>query len=398
MPPGNAPSTRRCGSDVTGFALTAPGRTIFGRGTRASAADEIAAMGKRVLLVRGRSVAWVDDLVRDLKARGCTVAPLISVGEPDLDAVRAGVALARDHGAEVIVSVGGGAAIDLGKALSGLARSEGDPADFLELGPSKPRHLSTPLPFVAMPTTAGTGAEATRNAVIGVPEQQAKISLRDPRLVPDLCLIDPCLTDGAPKALTLATGLDAITQLIESYLSCRANPVTDALCHATIPEAIAALFRLMQAEDTAGRDTMSRAAYLSGLALANSGLGIVHGLASVIGGRGGAHGDICGRLLAPALVVNRGAIAHAGQDISRVEAVDQWLAEGLGGGRGEGRGEGSEVLRRFVDDHGLPVLADLGMADGDVADIAAMAQRASSTRANPVELSVDDIIRILESA
>lgn len=231
---------------MTGFALTAPNRTIFGRDCRVTAADEIARIGSRVLLVRGRSVSWVDELAAELTRLGGSLKIVCSAGEPDLDDVRDAVAIARDHRAECIVSVGGGAIIDLGKAVAGLCVSEGDPAEYLEQGNASPRQLNEPLPFIAMPTTAG--AEATRNAVIGVPELEAKISLRDPRLVPDLAIVDPALTDGSPKSLTLASGLDAITQLIESYLCNRANPVTDALCEANIRPAMAALHRLMEAK------------------------------------------------------------------------------------------------------------------------------------------------------
>jgi len=376
------------------FSLTAPARTLFARDSRAEAAKEIARLGKRVLLARGRSVAWADDLRRDLKAAGCDVEMVYSQGEPNLDAVRHGVTQARAHKATCIVAVGGGSVIDLGKALSGLCSSDGDPAEYLELGDAPALSLKETLPFVAIPTTAGTGAEATRNAVIGVPERQLKISLRDPRLVPDLALIDPALTDGAPKGLTLASGLDAITQLIESYLCNRANPVTDALCRASIPPAITALYRLMQAEDPRARDIMARASYLSGLALANSGLGIVHGLASVIGGRGGAHGAICGRLLASALAVNSAALKHQGSDTTRFHDVENWLAEGLGCPKGEGL----YALRSFADANGLPSLEDLGLPHADIATVAILAASASSTKANPVHLNHDAICGLLRSA
>jgi alcohol dehydrogenase class IV len=143
-----------------------------------------------------------------------------------------------------------------------------------------------PLPMVALPTTAGTGAEVTRNAVIGVPEARRKVSLRDPAMLPRLALVDPALTDGCPWGVTLASGLDALTQVIEPYLCTRANPMTDALCRAAIPLALPALMRLDEAEDPAARDAMAYVSLSGGLALANAGLGAVHGLAGVIGGSG----------------------------------------------------------------------------------------------------------------
>ncbi|WP_149140737.1 iron-containing alcohol dehydrogenase [Gemmobacter caeruleus] len=379
---------------MTGFALTAPNRTIFGRGCRVTAADEIARIGTRVLLVRGRSVAWVDELAAELTHSGCCLQVVYSAGEPDLDDVRNAVAFARGHRAECIVSVGGGATLDLGKAVAGLCVSEGDVAEYLELGNSSPRQLKDPLPFIAIPTTAGTGAEATRNAVIGVPEKQLKISLRDPRLLPNLAIVDPALTDGSPKALTLASGLDAITQLIESYLCNRANPVTDALCEANIRPAMASLHRLMENENIKARDEMARASYLSGLALSNSGLGIVHGLASVIGGRGAAHGAICGRLLASGLSVNFGAVTRGLGNVERFHKVNEWLADGLGNS-GE---DGVLALRSFVDANGLPSLKDLGVLNAEIEEIAELALSASSTKANPVKIQFEEICYLLRSA
>lgn len=379
---------------MTAFSLTAPDRTIFGRDSRTAATAEIARFGARMMLVRGRSVAWVDDLIGELGNIGCHVITVHSEGEPTLDHVRNAVAIARGHRPDCIVSIGGGAAIDLGKAVAGLCVSDGDAAAYLELGQTAPLHLNEPLPFVAIPTTAGTGAEATRNAVIGVPERQVKISLRDPRLVPELALVDPALTDCTPKALTLASGLDAITQLIESYLCNRANPITDALCRSSIPTAISALFRLMQGEDRQARDDMARASYLSGLALANSGLGIVHGLASVIGGRGAAHGAICGRLLASGLAVNVEALQRRSADVARFREVDEWLATGLGV-PGE---SGNLALQHFVNANGLPTLNDLGVLNEETDKIAGLAASASSTKANPVELDHEEIGDLLRRA
>ena len=376
------------------FSWTAPDRTILARGGRDAAATEVVGLGPRVLLVRGRSVAWVDDLANGITAAGCKVETVWSQGEPTIDTVRQGVAQARAHDASCIVAVGGGAVIDLGKAISGLCRSPGEVEDYLAPGDKPARGLDDPMPLVAIPTTAGTGAEATRNAVIGLPERQMKISLRDPRLVPDLAIVDPALTDWAPGDLTLASGLDAITQLIESYVCNRANPVTDALCRSGIPPAIAALHRLMQAEDAQARDAMVRASYLSGLALANSGLGIVHGLASVIGGRGGAHGAICGRLLASGLSANAEALGRRNIAPTRIHEVETWLAAGLG----VPGGEGIAALRQFVDANDLPSLKDLGLPDNEVENVAKVAAGASSTKANPVELDHGEICDLLRHA
>lgn len=373
------------------FSLILPGKTLFGRGCRSETVPQVAAMGQRVLLVRGRSVGWVDGLAAGLRSDGLAAIDLFSGGEPTLDQIRDSLEQARRFHPDCVLAVGGGATIDLGKALAALVRSESDPAVHLEvIGEGRPIGPD-PLPFVAIPTTSGTGAEATKNAVIALPEQAIKVSLRDDRMMPDLAFVDPALTDGAPKHLTLATGLDAITQLIESYLSRRANPVTDALCQGALPGAIAALARLMEVEDADARDTLSRASYLSGIALANVGLGVVHGLAAVIGGRGGAHGAICGRLLPAALTVNARVVRDKGLDDARFRQIENWLTEALCGATGTGL----ETLRRFVDDHGLSTLEALGCPQEDYLEMAGRAMKASSTKTNPVSLNKHEVAEIL---
>ena len=375
----------------TPYGFSGPVRTLFGRGSRAEAARLIAEMGSRVLVVRGRAVCWAETLARELREAGVSVEVLYSTGEPTLEGLRAALEEARAAGPDCVVAIGGGAVVDFGKALAGLIPGEGDPADYLEIGAGDPRPFPDPLPFVAVPTTSGTGAEATKNAVIGVPEQQMKISLRDPRLMPTLALVDPALTDGTPKAVTLACGLDALTQLIESYLTRKANPVTDALCRGTIPDTVAALAQVMTAENAGARDAMARASHLSGLALANSGLGVVHGLAAVLGTEGGAHGAICGRLLPAALEVNAEAAQAAGQPTERFAEVREWLATGLGGAADDAL----TTLRAFIDRHGLPSLSELGCPVEAEQAVAERALGASSTKGNPVTLDVERIGEIL---
>ncbi len=370
---------------VADLAFTAPARCVIGRGAKDQVAALVREIGQRVLVLRSASVPWADVLIEELDSLGAQVTPLTARGEPTVDQVRDAVARARASAAECIVAIGGGAVIDLGKAVSGLCVSEGDVLDHLGLGPNPAPKLNAPLPFVAIPTTAGTGAEATRNAVIGVPDQGLKISLRDTRLVPDLAVVDASLTDGLPKHLTLSTGLDALTQLIESYLSNRANPLTDALARGMIGPAAAALRTLMTHEDETARDTLAKASYLSGLALANSGLGIVHGLAAVIGSRGGAHGAICGRLLPAALTVNHAALTQAGKPTARCEEIERWVQDGLG-----------LPLRAFIDGHGLASLAELHCGPPLWEETARHALSASSTQANPVPLSLAEVQQILE--
>ena len=252
---------------------------------------------------------------------------------------------------------------------------------------------AAPLPFVAIPTTAGTGAEVTKNAVIGLPELSRKVSLRDDRMVARLAIVDPALTDGCPKAVTLASGLDAVTQVIEPFVSGKATPYTDSLTRPVIGVGIAALMRLMRAEEEAARDQMAWVSLCGGLALANAGLGAVHGLAGVIGGlTGAAHGAICGALLGPVLQANRAAAAGAAQ--GRLEEVCEILADVMGATAAEA----AVALQAWAWAEGLPGLAALGVTEDQHAAIAKAALSASSMKGNPVELSELHLREILERA
>ncbi|MGY9049851.1 hypothetical protein P775_05800 [Puniceibacterium antarcticum] len=373
------------------FSLQAP-RIVFGRGAAASLPKEVARHGSRVLLVRGRSVAFVDTTVTQLQALGCTVTTLFGAGEPDIPQLETALTTARAVQPNCVLAMGGGAVIDLGKALAALIPAPRDPMAYLEIvGQGLPLD-APPLPFIACPTTAGTGSEATKNAVIGVPSHQRKVSLRDDRMLASLALVDPALTDHCPRGVTLASGLDAITQVIEPYLSARATQFTDTLCRDAIPRGLNALAHLMQGEDANARDDLAYTSLTGGIALANAGLGAVHGFAGVIGGRyGTAHGAICGRLLAPVLRMNERVLPDQGLKIARYQEVRRWLADALGGAP-------DSAFRRFedwVDAQGLPPLSDLLPPDADLTDIATEARASSSMKANPVTLETHQLVQIL---
>jgi alcohol dehydrogenase class IV len=313
------------------------------------------------------------------------------------------VAQARDWGADVVIGIGGGAALDLAKAVAGLAREPGPAMDHLEVvGRGLPLTMD-PLPLIAIPTTAGTGAEATRNAVLGVPEQGRKVSLRDARLLPRLALVDPDLTHGLPAGPTLATGLDALTQVIEPYLSSRATPMTDALCRDAIARALGALPRVMAAledgrEDAGARAEMAHVSLMGGIALANSGLGAVHGLAGVLGGvTGGAHGAICGALLGPVLAVNRGAMAARAPDLPAAARLEEICAL-IAGALGCGAAEAPAALAAWARAAGLPGLMGLGFDPNTAGAVAAASAAASSMKGNPLPLTEDELTAAMITA
>lgn len=374
------------------FQLLLPGRILFGRGEAAKTAGLAAGFGPRVLLVHGRDAGRAAWLRADLDRAGSGVQALTCATEPDLPMLEAALAQGRIFAPDVVIGLGGGAVLDLAKALAALIPARGAVEDHLEgVGQGLPL-TQGPLPFIAVPTTSGTGAEATKNAVINVPAQRRKVSLRDDRMMARLAIVDPALTDSCPRGVTLASGLDALTQVIEPYLCNRANPGTDALARAAIPMALAALPALMQGEDAAARDAMAWVSLSGGIALANAGLGAVHGLAGVIGGMtGAAHGAICGTLLPFVIAANRAAVPP-GPVAGRLAEVDAMLSAAFGGG------PGAEALHRWSRRNGLPGLSALGLDAGDHGRVAAAAVAASSMRANPVVLSEAALQAVLRAA
>lgn len=372
------------------FGITSPGRILFGRGEATKAPDLIRAFGPRGVLVHGANpsrAAWL------VTALGPDVLTLACTGEPTLSDLEAALAAARNHRPDWVCALGGGAALDMGKALAALIPAPDGPMEHLEVVGKGLPLKADPLPFIAIPTTAGTGAEVTKNAVIGLPDLGRKVSLRDERMVARLAIVDPALTDGCPKGVTLASGLDAVTQVIEPYASGRATPYTDALARPAIGLGMEALMRLMRGEDPDARDRMAWVSLCGGLALANAGLGAVHGLAGVIGGMtGAAHGAICGALLGPVLHANRAAAE--GPALARLEEVCTILAEVLGATASEA----PVALQAWAWAEGLPGLAALGVTEDQHADIARASLSASSMKANPVALSEAALRDILDRA
>lgn len=370
------------------------GEILFGRGKSAEAASRIRHFGRRVFLVHGRTPARVDWLALELEALGAEITGFAVATEPDLPLVEMGVAAARSMNADVVVAIGGGSVIDAGKAIAALVHASGPIIDYLEVVGSG-RQLEGPLlPFIAIPTTAGTGAEVTKNAVIGVPSHRRKVSLRDGRMLARLALIDPQLTDHAPRAITLESGLDAVTQVIEPYISSRANRLTDALAQQAIMSGLVALRTLMSREDEAARDEIAWTSLCGGLALANAGLGVVHGLAGPLGGLCEApHGAICGVLLPYGIAANRDAVTEPTQ-AKRIEEV-----LGLVGSAFDTTsGKALSALANWSRVNGLKSLSQMGISAADREAAADMAATSSAMKANPVPLDKETLVAILEAA
>jgi alcohol dehydrogenase class IV len=382
------------------FEFATATRIIFGAGKLALAAQAAAEMGNRVFLVTGRSSLERHERVLDLlAAQGVDAVHFPVCGEPTVSMVREGVELARDSACDIIVALGGGSAIDAGKAVSALLANEGDLLDYLEvIGKGNP--ITQPAaPCIAVPTTAGTGAEVTRNSVLSSPEHGVKVSLRSPRMLPRLAVVDPELTLDLPPSATAATGMDALTQLIEPYVSMRANPMTDALCLEGIKRSAGALRRACAAaQDLSARCDMAFASLMGGLALANAGLGVVHGFAAPVGGMFPApHGAVCAALLAPGMEANIRALRErepGGPFLDRYRT----LAVMLTGNPGANPEAGADHVRKLCSDLGIPRLRAYGITEGDFPALVEKAARASSMKGNPIALTPEELTAILRKA
>jgi alcohol dehydrogenase class IV len=358
-----------------------------------------AEFGKRVLLVTGSHPERAEKVRDCLLADGCEVITSGVAGEPTIaEAERLGT-VARRSNRELVIGYGGGSVIDAAKAAAALATNVEPALTYLEvIGKGRPL-THDPLPVIAIPTTAGTGAEVTRNAVLHSPEARVKVSLRSHRLIPRVALVDPETTLTLPPAITASTGMDALTQLLEAFLSCRANPLTDGICREALPRVVRSLERAFETgTDLAARCDMAFGSLCSGIALANAGLGAVHGLAAPLGGRfNAAHGAICAALLGPVLGTNH-RIA-AGSD--RYQPV-HWRFEELAAMVSGGASRDPEKLFAWV--AGLAVkmkttgLARLGVTEKDFPVIVEQSLSASSMKGNPVPLSPDVVAGVLRAA
>lgn len=375
------------------------GQILFGRGAAGEAVAVVSGFGSRVLVATGRTPRRAAWLIDALAARGCTCLTFPAGHEPDLAAAREGAETARRERIEVVVGVGGGSALDTAKAISALATNGGDPLDYLEVvGRGQPLRAA-PLPCIAVPTTAGTGSEVTRNAVLSVPDRRVKVSLRDSRMIPRVAIVDPELTYELPPDLTAQTGVDALTQLVEPFLSVRATPLVDALCRDGIRRAARSLrAACVNGRDSAAREDMALASLFGGLALANAGLGAVHGLAGPIGGMSPApHGAVCAALLPHVMAANFAALrarASAGEALARMDEVACLLT----GRVGASAHDAVRWLADLVHDLAIPRLSSWGIASADVSEIVSQAARSSSMKGNPVALAPEELRAVLSAA
>jgi alcohol dehydrogenase class IV len=386
-------------SDVRAFEFLSAGRIVFGSGVAQSLAERARKLGTRALWVTGKNRGRVAELEAQLRQAGIALEAVSVTHEPSVEDAALAVQAGLRGGVQLVVACGGGSVIDLGKAAAALLTNPRDPYEFLEVvGRGQPLDVAA-LPLIAVPTTAGTGAEVTKNAVLASSREHVKASLRHDSMLPAIALVDPALTLSLPAAVTASTGLDALTQCLEPFVSCQHNPLTDALALEGLRRGARSLERAFRdGSDLAAREDMALCSLFGGLALANAKLGAVHGFAAPIGGQFAApHGAVCARLLPLVMQINVAALQARAPESPLLQRFEQ-LARVL---TGSPRASVPDAIL-FVDELArklaVPGLASYGMKTGDIPSLAAKAAVASSMKGNPITLTHAELCQILERA
>ena len=383
---------------VMRFEFATASRIIFGKGTLKEVPPLAAEMGTCALLVTGRNVERANPLLELLNETGMKNFIFSVSGEPTTKLIVEGVQAARRNACEVVICMGGGSAIDAGKAIAALLTDSGDIMDYLEVIGRGRNLASAPAPCIAIPTTAGTGAEVTKNSVLTSPEHKVKVSLRSPMMLPDLAVVDPELTYSMPPSITASTGLDALTQILESFVSVKSNPLTDTICLDGLKRAARSLQQACEdGSNAVARENMAIVSLYGGLALANSKLGAVHGFAGPMGAMFPApHGVICARLLPFVMEVNVRVLRRLSsqQLLIRYEEVAKVLT-----GKSDARAEdGTAWIRDLCGTLDVPALSNFGITEDHFPELVAGSKKASSMKGNPAKLTDEELTEILRKA
>ncbi|WP_167615938.1 iron-containing alcohol dehydrogenase [Maribellus sediminis] len=377
------------------FSFATASKIIFGNHSIDQVPTLIREFGHKVLLVCGRNVQRAEELAGNLDP-GIEVTFFQVESEPTTHLVTAGMELAREKECDVVVAIGGGSVIDAAKAIAAMATNKGELMDYLEvIGRGKPL-LEKPLPCIAIPTTAGTGAEVTKNSVIKSPDQHVKVSLRSDFMYPDVALIDPVLTYSMSPELTASTGVDALTHLLETFVSNQANPFVDMLCREGLHRISRSLLKAYKnVEDKVAREDMAMASLLGGMALANVKLGAVHGFAGPMGGMYPIpHGTVCASLVSAVIEMNIEVLSESGGDLSKFEELAKILT-----GSQKAKAEDSIVwVENLVSALNIPPLSAFGLTEHDFPMLVEKAKVSSSMKGNPVLLGDEQLSWILEKS
>ena len=375
------------------FSFSTAGQIIFGNYSLEKVPDLVAGFGQKVILVTGKNPSRAEELMAKFSPGTDTVIFNIP-GEPTTDLIEAGVKLARQHASEVVVGFGGGSVVDSAKAIAAMATNKGELLDYLEvIGRGKPL-TEKPLPCIAIPTTAGTGAEVTKNSVIKSPENNVKVSLRSNQMYPDVAVVDPVLTWSMPPALTASTGVDALTHLLETFVSNQANPFIDMVCREGLTRISRSLRKAYKdGNDKQAREDMAMASLLGGMALANVKLGAVHGFAGPMGGMFPIpHGAVCACLMTAVIEENIQALRESKLDSPKYDE----LAKILTGNEKAISGDAAIWASELVAELQIPPLSEFGLTEENFPVLVAKAKVSSSMKGNPVKLTDEQLFRILQ--
>lgn len=385
------------------FEFATAARVVFGEGRATELGTIARGFGQRIVLLTGRNAHRHDGPLRSLESAGVYVHPIAwsaAHSEPDLDFVVEVARQVRETRAECVIGLGGGGVLDTAKAAAALATNHGDPLTYLEVvGRGEPLRAN-PLPVIALPTTAGTGSEVTRNAVLNVPSHRAKVSLRHPLMLPRVALVDPELTYSVPADLTVSTGMDAFTQCLEPIVCSRANPMADAIAWMGLERAARSL-RAVHGDgaDVVSRHDLALASVCGGMALANAGLGAVHGLAGPLGGLfpNAAHGALCSALLAPVMHANIQALRQRAPKHPSLNRY-QKIARRLTHNNDATADAGVEWVRQLAADLGIRGLNELGLPATERGLMIERSLISSSMKSNPIALTAEELSKILTDA
>ena len=378
------------------FEFATAQRIVFGAGRLRELPTFAHGMGQRCALITGNSAERIAPVFRALKEAGANPAAFSIRGEPTAERIATLARQAREMGCDFVVAFGGGSVIDAGKAIAALLTNTRALMDYLEVvGKGEPL-TEEPAPCIAIPTTAGTGAEVTRNAVLLSAEHNVKVSMRHPKMLPTVALVDPELTLSMPPEITASTGLDAFVQLLEAFVSIKANPLTDGLCREGLKKAARALPRAYtHGNDPAAREEMALASLFGGLALANAGLGAVHGFAGPLGGMFSApHGLLCATLLPAVFAANTRALEERATGSPSLEKYREVARIVTGNQNAE-----PTAALQWINDLSMqllvPGLEEFGIAEADFPTIIEKAKNASSMKGNPIALTDEELTGIL---
>jgi alcohol dehydrogenase class IV len=385
-----------------GFEFATANRIIFGNGALKQVGEVASGFGVRAFIVAGSGSVPLDLLFAALESAGITGGLFRVDQEPDISTIITGVEQAKSQACELIISFGGGSVLDAGKAIAAMLTNPGQLLDYLEVVGSGKEIPNPPAPMIALPTTAGTGTEVTRNAVISSPEHHVKVSMRSRKMIPTVAIVDPELTYSMPPDITASTGMDALTQVLEGYVSNRANAITDLICKAGILRGSRSLLKAyQQGHDQLAREDMSLTSLFGGMSLANGGLGAVHGFAGPIGGMFTApHGVICASLLPYVMKYNVKTLSALGDNdqsqalLKRYLDIARWVT-----GQSDATIEaGVAWIAELANALNIPGLRSLGIERGDFDLIVEKTLVSSSMKGNPVRLDEVVLESILEEA